>query len=77
MRISVSDTGRGMTDDEMARAFEDFYTTKADGSGLGLSIVRRLVMDLNGSIALQSEPGVGTRAVIEIPIELPRSEGER
>jgi signal transduction histidine kinase len=66
-RVSVVDTGRGMSTDETKRIFEDFYTTKDGGTGLGLSIVRRLVMDLRGTISVDSVPGQGTRMVVDIP----------
>ena len=71
VRVTVADTGRGMTNDEAGRIFNDFYTTKEGGTGLGLSIVRRLVMDLNGRINVDSEPGRGTRIIIDIPANLP------
>ena len=67
VRVTVADTGRGMSVDEARRIFEDFYTTKEGGTGLGLSIVRRLLMDLNGTIDVDTAPGKGTRFVIEIP----------
>jgi signal transduction histidine kinase len=68
VRIRVSDTGRGMTREELDRAFEPFYTTKPSGSGLGLPIVRRLVADLGGTFRVTSEPGRGTEAVVEFPV---------
>jgi signal transduction histidine kinase len=67
VRVTVADTGRGMSVDEARRIFEDFYTTKEGGTGLGLSIVRRLLMDLNGTIDVDTAPGKGTRFIIEIP----------
>jgi len=67
VRMTVADTGRGMTADEAGRIFNDFYTTKEGGTGLGLSIVRRLVMDVQGTISVESAPGRGTRIIIEIP----------
>jgi signal transduction histidine kinase len=67
VRLSIADTGRGMSTDESSRIFEDFYTTKQGGTGLGLSIVRRLVTDLHGTIAVESEPGRGTTFTIDIP----------
>jgi two-component system nitrogen regulation sensor histidine kinase NtrY len=67
VRLSVSDTGRGMTKDELDRAFDDFYTTKPGGTGLGLSIVRRLVLDSNGALRVESEPGKGSRFIVELP----------
>jgi signal transduction histidine kinase len=67
VRVTVADTGRGMSVEEARRIFEDFYTTKEGGAGLGLSIVRRLLMDLNGTIDVDTAPGKGTRIVIDIP----------
>ena len=67
IRVTVADTGRGMSADESKRIFDDFYTTKEGGTGLGLSIVRRLVMDLGGTIGVESAPGQGTRMTIDIP----------
>ena len=66
VHISVSDTGPGMTKDELEKAFEDFYTTKRLGTGLGLTVVRRLVLDLSGTLRVESEPGVGTKFVVEL-----------
>jgi signal transduction histidine kinase len=66
-RVVVADTGRGMTPEEAGRIFADFYTTKPDGGGLGLSIVRRLVMDLHGTIRVESTLGVGTRLIVDLP----------
>ena len=69
IRVTVADTGRGMSSEETSRIFHDFYTTKQDGTGLGLSIVRRLVMDLHGTIGVESEPGQGTRFTIDVPTD--------
>ena len=69
VRVTVADTGRGMSADEARRIFDDFYTTKESGTGLGLSIVRRLVMDFNGTIGVDSAPGKGTRISIDIPAD--------
>lgn len=67
VRVTVTDTGGGMTRAVIERIFDDFYTTKERGTGLGLSVVRRLVLDLGGTLRVESEPGVGTRFVVEIP----------
>jgi signal transduction histidine kinase len=72
VRVTVADSGRGMSADEAKRIFDDFYTTKEHGTGLGLSIVRRLVMDLHGTINVESVPGQGTRFLIDIPAGGPR-----
>ena len=67
VRITVADNGPGMTREQLDQAFDDFYTTKAGGTGLGLSIVRRLILDLGGALRIDTEPGAGTRATVEIP----------
>lgn len=68
VRVHITDTGSGMTKAELDSAFDDFHTTKEGGTGLGLSIVRRLVLDLGGSFRIETEPGTGTRATVEIPL---------
>jgi signal transduction histidine kinase len=67
VRFTVSDTGHGMTRGELDRAFNDFYTTKAAGTGLGLSVVRRLLADVGGSVKADTAPGEGTTFTVEIP----------
>jgi len=69
VRITVADTGQGMTQEELNRAFDDFYTTKPGGTGLGLSIVRRLVLDANGTLRVETEPGAGSKFIVELPGE--------
>ena len=73
VRITVADTGPGMSRKELDNAFDDFYTTKASGTGLGLSIVRRLILDLNGTLRVETEPGTGTSFVVELPAAGSRS----
>ena len=68
LAVTVADTGRGLSTEEAARMFEHFYSTREGGGGLGLSIVRRLVTDLHGTIRVDSEPGHGTRMIVEIPV---------
>lgn len=65
--LTVQDTGRGMSREELARAFDDFYTTKSGGTGLGLSVVRRLVADLGGTLRVETEPGTGSCFTVELP----------
>lgn len=67
VRIAVKDTGRGMTKQELDKAFDDFFTTKPGGTGLGLSIVRRLVLDSNGALKVETEPGEGSTFIVELP----------
>lgn len=65
--ISITDTGHGMSAAELDRAFRDFHTTKDTGTGLGLSSVRRLVMELNGTLRASSSPGAGSRFEVALP----------
>ena len=67
VRLIVADTGRGMSDAELARAFDDFHTTKVGGTGLGLSVVRRLTADLQADLRVESTPGRGTTFTIDFP----------
>jgi signal transduction histidine kinase len=67
IRLTVTDTGKGMTGAELERAFDDFHTTKPGGTGLGLSVVRRLVGDLGGSLRVETSPGQGSTFIVELP----------
>jgi signal transduction histidine kinase len=67
VRIAVRDAGPGMTEAQLERAFQDFYTTKPDGTGLGLSVVRRLVGDLGGTLRVETAPGRGSTFTVEVP----------
>jgi signal transduction histidine kinase len=70
VEVVVEDTGVGIGENQMARVFEPFYTTKPTGTGLGLAIVHRIIEDHAGEIRVESEPGVGTRFTIIIPFEV-------
>jgi len=65
--ISISDTGPGIPEKLRSRIFEPFFTTKPSGVGLGLSIVRRVVEDHQGELAIESEEGKGTTFFIRLP----------
>ena len=72
LTFSVRDTGRGIGPEERERIFAEFVRLRSaqgvDGFGLGLSIVDRLVKLLGGTIALDSEPGRGSRFIVRIPV---------
>jgi len=66
--VSVIDTGQGISAEQMGRIFEPYYTTKPDGTGLGLMIVQRIVRDHGGTIDVESDAGRGTTVRIKLPI---------
>lgn len=67
VRIVVSDNGSGAPAEVIKRVFEPFYTTKAQGTGLGLWLSHRVITDHGGTIEAQSEVGRGTSFVIRLP----------
>jgi nitrogen fixation/metabolism regulation signal transduction histidine kinase len=67
VRIDVIDDGRGIDAEAMDRIFEPSFTTRTRGTGLGLPIVKRIVDDLDGTIAIDSQAGSGTRITILLP----------
>jgi signal transduction histidine kinase len=69
VRLSISDTGEGMDADALRRVFEPYFSTKTRGTGLGLPIAKRNVELNGGTIAVDSQKGVGTTVTIELPIQ--------
>jgi signal transduction histidine kinase len=68
VRIEVRDTGPGIPEEHLVRLFEPFFSTKAQGMGLGLATVRSLVLQNKGTIQVEGGPGKGTAFLIELPI---------
>jgi signal transduction histidine kinase len=73
VEVTVADTGSGIPEDRLPAIFEDFVTTKRRGLGLGLAISKRIVEQLDGTIAVQSEVGRGTSFTLRFPASEDRS----
>src|SRR5438270_681495 len=67
VEITVADTGSGIPADRLSKIFDDFVTTKRRGLGLGLAISKRIVEQLDGTIAVESEVGRGTAFTLRFP----------
>jgi signal transduction histidine kinase len=65
--IDVSDTGTGLTPEEIERIFTPYYTSKQHGTGLGLAIVQSVVSDHGGTISVKSNAGAGTTFTVSLP----------
>ncbi|HTO53517.1 MAG TPA: ATP-binding protein [Myxococcota bacterium] len=74
LEIQVDDDGPGMSDTTLERAFIPFYTTKQQGTGLGLALCERLIRAQGGTIQLRSRPGEGTSVLIRLPVEAKAAE---
>jgi CheY-like chemotaxis protein len=69
IRVSISDCGMGMTDEQLGTVFEPFYTTRKheQGTGIGLTVVRNIILTTNGALEVESRLGAGTRMSVYWP----------
>jgi signal transduction histidine kinase len=67
VRITVEDNGPGMTEEERGKVFQPFYTNKAQGVGLGMPIVKRLVELHGGEVRIDTAGGRGTTVFVDLP----------
>jgi two-component system, sporulation sensor kinase E len=65
--VRFSDTGGGISAENLSHVFEPYFTTKSTGSGLGLLIVRRIVREHGGELSIQSTEGKGLALTIRLP----------
>ena len=72
--ISVADEGKGIAPENLSQIFRPFFTTKGQGTGLGLSLARRMVESHGGSITVSSEVGSGTQFEVRLPIARPQAQ---
>ncbi len=75
IRLVVEDTGLGMTEDVLTRAFLPFFTTRKEGTGLGLAVVHGIVTSHGGSIQVKSAADKGTRFEVRLPANGRRETG--
>lgn len=66
--VIIKDTGSGMDEETAARVFEPYFTTKTSGTGLGLTMVYKIIQEFNGSIEVKSMIGEGTEFAISLPV---------
>jgi len=66
--LVVSDTGVGVSEENMGKLFQPLFTTKAKGTGLGLAVCKKIVEAHGGEISFESEEGAGTSFVIKFPV---------
>jgi len=73
-RVVVSDNGRGISPQHLPNIFRPFYTTKGNGTGLGLSLARRIVEEHHGRIEVSSVVGKGSKFEVVLPFSMPAAE---
>lgn len=76
VEVRVVDDGQGIDAADLRRIFDPFFTRSPDGTGLGLTIVRRIIDQHHGSIRVESEPERGTAFILRIPVKQPQPEPE-
>jgi two-component system nitrogen regulation sensor histidine kinase GlnL len=69
LEVEIADSGAGMTEDELHKALLPFYTTKPNGTGLGLAMARQTVMRYGGKLEIKSSRGAGTTVRISLPVD--------
>ena len=73
LRVDISDNGVGISSEHMGVLFEPYRTTKEEGSGLGLLIVRRIIREHGGEMEIESREGSGTRVSLFLPLTVKRA----
>jgi signal transduction histidine kinase len=68
VRVVVTDSGRGISRDDLPHVLDPFFSTKADGTGLGLPTARQIAAAHGGSLSIESVPGDGARVEVRLPL---------
>ena len=66
--VSITDTGPGISPERLEKIFEPLFTTKIQGTGLGLAVCQQVLAKHNGSLEVHSELGVGTTFTVSLPL---------
>jgi signal transduction histidine kinase len=74
--VTLDDTGSGMSEATLARVFDLFFTTKVEGTGLGMALARSVITRHGGQLTINSEVGRGTRVMVRLPIDVAPPDGE-
>ncbi len=74
--LVIRDTGRGIDPDQLADIFQPFFTTKIQGTGLGLTIVKKVIDQHKGAIEIESQPGKGTQISLKLPLKPQKYEAQ-
>ena len=72
--ISIQDEGCGISDENIVNLGEPFFTTKKDGTGLGLMVCSQIIKEHNGELKIESEIGKGTKVMVILPISQDKNE---
>ncbi len=68
IRVRIADNGRGIAPEHLSKIFDPYFTTRENGSGLGLMMTQRIIKEHGGDIEVKSEPGKGTEFVLTLPV---------
>jgi signal transduction histidine kinase len=67
--IEVQDNGKGIPPEDIDKVLDPYFTSKPDGTGLGLAMAYKIIDEHNGTIRFQSQPGQGTTVTVSLPVE--------
>ena len=74
IEIKVKDTGKGMSKEVKSRLFDPFYSTKSKGTGLGMTVVNRIILEHNGDVFVDTEEGKGSCFTVSLPLKSKKKE---
>ena len=73
IKIIIRDNGCGMNDNELQRIYENYYTTKENGNGIGIPYIKEIITLHNGIVKYYSKKNIGTKVIIELPKKSPKT----